>query len=86
VWARVNDPNAGGPAGNNVTIIYVVSGDPDPDDAVKLADIARTTSESAILTAAITDRRPVGEWAWTVVTAPPTHNAPNGDLAVQVAP
>ncbi len=86
VWAKINDPNAGGAAGSNWDYVYVVSGAAAPADAVKLADISRTTSESAILTSAITDRRPLGEWSWTVVTATPTHNAPDGDLAVQVAP
>ena len=84
VWLQVNDPNAGGAAGSNFTFVYVVSGAPAPNDAVKLADIARATSESAILTAAIADKRPLGEWSWTVGVGTPTHNAPDGDLYVQV--
>lgn len=86
IYAQVRDPNAGGPAGSDWLFVYVASGSPAPADSVKLADITRTTSESAILTAAIIDRRPLGEWSWTIVTATPTHNAPDGDLAVQVSP
>ena len=84
VWLQVNDPNAGGAAGSNFAFVYVVSGAPTPNDAVKLADIARATSESAILAGAIADKRPLGEWSWTVGVGAPTHNAPDGDLYVQV--
>lgn len=86
IYAVVSDPNAGGPAGSSWAFAYVIAGAAAPADSVKLADISRTTTESAILTAAITDRRPVGEWSWLVGPAAPTHNAPAGDLYIQVAP
>lgn len=85
IFAVVNDPNAGGPAGDDFAFVYVSSGDPVPNDSIKLADIARSPGESAIQAGAITDRRPLGEWSWTVGTGSPTHNAPNGDLYVQVS-
>jgi hypothetical protein len=84
VYLQVNDPNAGGPAGSNFTITWVNGGSAAPADSVKLADIARATSESAILAAAISDKRPLGEWSWTVGTAAPTAAAPDGDLYIQV--
>jgi hypothetical protein len=85
VYVVVNDPNAGGPAGDNFVFVYVASGAAVPGDSILLATIARTPGESAILSAAITDMRPLGEWSWTVGTASPTHKAPDGDLYVQVA-
>lgn len=85
VYVQVNDPNAGGPAGDNFTFVYVASGSAVPGDSVLLANIARAPGESAILTAAITDMRPLGEWSWTIGTAAPTHKAPDGDLYVQVS-
>lgn len=84
VYVQINDPNAGGPSGNTFTFSYIASGAAAPADSILLATIARTPSESAILTAAITDMRPLGEWSWTVGTATPTHRAPDGDLYVQV--
>ena len=83
VYLQVNDPNAGGPAGSNFTITWVNGGSAAPADSVKLADIARATSESAILTAAISDKRPLGEWSWTVGTVAPTGTGVPGDLYVQ---
>lgn len=85
IYAVINDPNAGGPAGDSFTFVYVASGAAVPADSVRLATIARAPGESAILTAKITDQRPLGEWSWTVGTAAPTHKAPDGDLYVQVS-
>ena len=85
VYLVVNDPNAGGPAGDNFTFAYVAFGSAVPSDSVLLATVARAPGESAILAAAITDMRPLGEWSWTVGTATPTHRAPDGDLYVQVS-
>lgn len=84
MYIVINDPNAGGPAGDNFDFVYVEEGDPAPADSIALATIARSPSESAILSGAITDLRPVGEWSWTVGTGVPTHNAPEGDLYIQV--
>ena len=86
VYLTVQDPNAGGPAGNAFILQWVNGGVAAPADSVLLATIARTTGESAILNAAITDMRPLGEWSWTVGTAnPPTTKAPDGDLYVVVS-
>lgn len=85
IYVVVNDPNAGGGATNDFTFVYWVSGSAVPKDSILLANIARATSEASILTAAITDKRPLGEWSWTVGTASPTAAAPDGDLYVQVS-
>jgi len=85
IYVQVNDPNAGGPAGSDFTFVYVASGSPAPGDSILLATVARAPGESAILAAAITDMRPLGEWSWTVGTGTPTHKAPDGDLYVQVS-
>lgn len=85
IYLVVNDPNAGGPAGDNFTPVWVNGGTAVPADSILLASVARTTSEVAILAAAITDMRPLGEWSWTVGTAAPTGLAPDGDLYVQVS-
>lgn len=85
VYLVINDPNAGGPAGSNFTFVWVNGGTAAPADSILLATVARTTGESAILAAAITDQRPLGEWSWTVGTQnPPTAKAPDGDLYVVV--
>lgn len=85
LYLVVNDPNAGGPAGDNFTFVYVNGGSAAPADSLLLANIARAPGESAILAAAITDMRPLGEWSWTVGTVPPSGLAPDGDLYVQVS-
>lgn len=85
LYIVINDPNAGGPAGNNFDFEYVIEGDPAPGDSILIATIARSPSESAIQDAAITDVAPRGAWSWTVGTGVPTHNAPAGDLYVQVS-
>jgi hypothetical protein len=85
VYLVVQDPNAGGPAGSNWLPVWVNGGSPAPADSILLATIARTPGESAILNAAITDMRPMGEWSWTVgTTNPPTNKAPDGDLYIVV--
>lgn len=85
VYAVIQDPNAGGPAGDTFVFSYVVSGAAAPSDSVLLATVARTPGESAILAAAITDFRPLGEWSWTVGTGTPVAPAPDGDLYIQVS-
>jgi len=83
IYLQVNDPNAGGAAGSNFAFVYVVSGSPVPNDAVILATIARATTESSIANAVIVDKRPLGEWSWTVSTSAPTGVGVPGDLWVQ---
>lgn len=86
VVLRVNDPQAGGGAGDNA-VIEVVQGSTIPSTAVLLATIARTDSEGAILSAAITDARPLGAYPYTVSTSgPPGNLGVDGDLWVTVAP
>jgi hypothetical protein len=83
VIAHVNDPQAGGAAGNNWTIEVIPGGTSLPTNCLVLATIARTPSEPSILNAAITDMRPLGEWAWTVsTTAPGSTRGVPGDLWV----
>jgi hypothetical protein len=83
VYLVINDQNAGGPVGDNFTFSWVNGGSAAPADSLLLATVARTTDESAIFNAAITDVRPLGEWSWTVSTALPgsTRGVP-GDLWV----
>ncbi len=84
IYLVVNDPNAGGPAGDNFVLSWVNGGTAAPADSLLLATVARTPGESAILAASITDVRPLSEWSWTVGTVPPTAPAPDGDLYIQV--
>jgi hypothetical protein len=84
VYLVVNDPNAGGPVGDNFTFVWVNGGTAAPNDSILLATIARTPGEQSIANSSITDMRPLGEWSWTVGTAAPTALAPDGDLYVQV--
>lgn len=82
VVATVQDPNAGGVAGDK-WVLTVVQGTTVPENSIALATIARTSGEAAILTASITDLRPLGEWPWTVSTQAPTGRGIPGDLWVQ---
>lgn len=88
VILRVRDGQAGG--GDAPTdadaVLEVITGTTVPDSAVLLATIARTTGESAILTAAITDQRPLGVWPiGTGTTAPPASNV-EGDIYFELEP
>jgi hypothetical protein len=63
---QVNDPTAGGSAGDNATFVVVegsVAGSPVPpavpDTAIPLAQVLRTATDTSITDAMITDRRPV---------------------------
>lgn len=94
VVARINDPQAGGPVGDNGSFV-VVEGVPSvtpvapavPASAVALAQIARTSGESAILTAAITDVAPRSEYALfgTVGTGSPPAQMIPGDVYLRVS-
>ena len=66
VYLRVNDPVAGGPAGNNATVEVIagaVSPSPvaptTPSTAIPLAEILRTVGDTFIDNSMITDVRPV---------------------------
>jgi hypothetical protein len=61
---QVNDPTAGGSAGDNATFVVVegsVAGSPVPpavpDTAVPIAEVLRTATDTSITNAMITDRR-----------------------------
>lgn len=92
--ARINDPQAGGPAGDNGSFAFV-TGTPSvtpavpavPASAVALATISRTSAESAILTAAITDAAPRSEYALfgTVGTGSPPASMIPGDVYFKVS-
>lgn len=65
VCLRVNDPAAGGPAGNNAQFVYVTgvaAASPaipaTPTSAIALARILRTTGDTSVVNANITDVRP----------------------------
>jgi hypothetical protein len=84
VIVRINDSQAGGASGDN-GVIEVIEGTTVPPTAVALASIARSENEAAILTTAITDRRPLGAYPYTVSTHAPTPGVGvDGDIHVQV--
>lgn len=72
---RINDPQAGGPAGNNATIVVTqgaVSATPAapavPTSAIRLASVLRTAGDSAVTTAMITQLVGRGLWPYTIST------------------
>lgn len=76
VCLRINDPQAGGPVGDNATLVVIqgtVSATPVapavPTSAIPLANVLRTAGDAAVLTAQITDRQSRGVWPYTVSTA-----------------
>jgi hypothetical protein len=81
VIAVVNDPQAGGEAGDNWAL-RVIEGTTIPQNSIALATIARSSTEPSILPGAITDIAPRGEWAWTVGTSAPTGRGIPGDLYI----
>lgn len=73
---RVNDPQAGGPAGDNATLVVTqgsVSASPvapaTPTSAIPLVQVLRTAGDAAVLTAQFTDVAQRGVWPYTVSTA-----------------
>jgi len=67
---QVNDPTAGGAAGDDA-VFLVIEGTPAgtavapavPDTAIPLAEVLRLSSDTSIVNAAITDRRPTSSTA-----------------------
>lgn len=64
VCLRINDPAAGGPAGDNATFVYVsgvAAASPvapaTPTSAIVLARVLRTVGDTSVVTANITDQR-----------------------------
>lgn len=92
VSLRINDPQAGGPAGDNASFVVtqgVVSASPavpaTPTSAIALAQVLRTAGDGAVLTAHITDVRPLGMWPYTISTAAVPASLPPNYLYVKVA-
>lgn len=88
---QVNDPNAGGAAGDNAVLTYVSgtsSATPvapsTPASALVLASVLRTAGDAAVLTAHITDVAPRGSWPYTVSTAAVPATLPPNHLYVRV--
>lgn len=88
---RVNDPNALGPAGNNATVVItqgVVSATPvapaAPTTAIPILTVLRTSTDSAILNAQITDVAGRGVWPYTVSAAAVPVRLPPNYLYVRI--
>lgn len=88
VILRIRDGQAGGGDAptNADAVLEVIEGTTIPESSIRLATIARTSGEGAILTAAITDTRPLGPYPYGVGTSSPPSVGVPGDLYVQVAP
>lgn len=72
---RVNDPQAGGPAGDNGSFVVTqgtVAASPvapaTPTSAIPIEDVLRTAGDAAVLTAQLTDIGARGVWPYTVST------------------
>lgn len=73
---RINDPQAGGPSGNNATLVATqgtASATPVapavPSSAIRLATVLRTAGDAAILTAQITATQGAGKYPYTISSA-----------------
>lgn len=92
IVVQMNDPQAGGSAGDNATFAVVegtaASGTPSappvPDSAVVVARVLREAAEGAVLEDAITNVGPRGTFPYTVSTAPVPASLPPGHLYVRV--
>lgn len=92
VVVQVNDPQAGGAAGDDATL-DVVQGTPaanpsppaTPDSAYVLAQVLRTAGDTAVLTAQITDVAARGVWPYTVSTSAVPASLPPNYLYVRVS-
>lgn len=90
---RINDPQAGGPVGNNATWVITqgaVSASPvapaTPTSAIPIAQVLRTAGDAAILTAQITDvAARAGGWPYQISTAAVPAKLPPNYLYVKVA-
>lgn len=90
---RVNDPQAGGPVGNNFTFVVVqgtASATPVapalPTSAIPVAQVLRTAGDAAVLASQITDVgvRAVG-WPYNVTTVQPPASMPGNYLWIVVS-
>jgi len=89
---RVNDPQAGGPVGDNGTFVVTqgavavtpVAPTP-PTSAIPLYLVKRTAGDPAILSSMITDIAARGLWPYTISTSGPPAILPDNYLWVQVS-
>jgi len=88
---RINDSQAGGPAGDTATLVVtqgVAAASPavpaTPTSALAIARVLRTAGDTAVLTAQLTDVRPLGAWPYTVSTAAVPTTLPPNYLYVRV--
>ncbi len=91
ISVRINDPQAGGPAGDNASLVVTqgtISATPaapaTPTSAIPIARVLRTAGDAAILTAQITDVAARGLWPYTVATAAVPAQLPPNYLYVRV--
>lgn len=90
---RINDPQAGGPAGNNATWVATqgaVSATPvaptNPTSAIAVMQVLRTAGDGAILTAQFTDvAARAGGWPYQVGTASAPAKLPGNFVYFKVA-
>lgn len=83
VVLRVNDSTAGGAVGDNA-VVELVEGTVLPGSSILLATIKRT-SGTPILTADITDARPLGPFPYGIGSGGPPAVGVEGDLYIQVS-
>lgn len=90
VYLRINDPNAGGPAGDDAEFGVeqgVAALSPSvpatPTSAIALARVLRTAGEGSVLTAAITDVAPRAQFPFGYGTSAPSGVGIPGHLFVQ---
>lgn len=90
VTIKVNDPQAGGSAGNNATVVIVQGGvaafpsaPAVPSSSIVLAQVLRTVGDGSVLTSMITDVGPRGMFPYTVSTSNPSGVGVVGDLWVK---
>lgn len=92
ISVRINDPQAGGPAGDNASLVVTqgtASATPavpaTPTSAIAIAQVLRTAGDAAILTSMITDVAPRGLWPYTVSTSAVPATLPSNYLYVRVS-
>lgn len=88
---RINDPQAGGPVGNNFTFVVTqgsVSATPVaptlPTSAIPVAQVLRTAGDAAVLAAQLTDVGARGQWPYTISAIQPPATMPVNSLWVVV--
>lgn len=93
VSLRINDPQAGGPVGNNATWVITqgtASATPVaptvPTSAIPIAQVLRTAGDAAVLTSQLTDvAARAGGWPYQISTGAVPAKMPGNFLYVKVA-